>query len=412
MDWTTLGFRDNPLDTDPIKQKTLPLYVGNTDKIRICKNVLSGKNVNLVIEGARGVGTTSFANLIRFDAQDKDLYFTPTKEIRVETGWTIEMLFAAIISNLVRNLELAFEKKVTESPQFQAAKAISSRIAEVYRSFGAQLGIHGFNAGLSYNKTPGVVTQPLIVPTNVLGDHLEELAQLVKALGFKNGILIQLNNLDVGIIHEEQHLNVLFNSLRDYMQTDGVSWILVGDEGLRSFIAQEVDRLDDIISHEVYIEPLQEKEFKSLIARRVEYYQLNDKVTLPIDWPVMLYLYHLTSGRLRYLFGLLSRMLRILYVGDLLDKISLDIAKPIIHSLAKERLTKKNLSENQEEILKILANEGACSVTTLIDLSKKSASHISHLLKGLEELRLVKRIKKGKNSHIYPVFDVIIAYKA
>ncbi len=25
MDWEGLGFRDNPLDTDPIKQKTLPL---------------------------------------------------------------------------------------------------------------------------------------------------------------------------------------------------------------------------------------------------------------------------------------------------------------------------------------------------------------------------------------------------
>ena len=61
MDWEGLGFRDNPLDTDPIKQKTLDLYVGHSDKVRICENVLAGKKVNLIIEGARGVGTTSFA---------------------------------------------------------------------------------------------------------------------------------------------------------------------------------------------------------------------------------------------------------------------------------------------------------------------------------------------------------------
>jgi hypothetical protein len=35
MDWEALGFHDSPLDTDPIKQKTISLYVGHTEKIRI-----------------------------------------------------------------------------------------------------------------------------------------------------------------------------------------------------------------------------------------------------------------------------------------------------------------------------------------------------------------------------------------
>ncbi|PIQ42604.1 MAG: hypothetical protein COV52_06815 [Gammaproteobacteria bacterium CG11_big_fil_rev_8_21_14_0_20_46_22] len=411
MDWDGLGFTDNPLDTDPIKQKTLALYVGHADEARICSNVLAGKNVNLIIEGARGVGTTSFANLMRFHAQEKDLYFTPPKEIRVEAGWTIETLFAAIISNVVRALEFVFEKKVQNNKSFQEAKAISSRIAEVYRSFGAQLGGYGFSAGLNYNKAPGIVTQPVIVPTNVLGDHLEELANITKKLGFKNGLLIQLNNLDVGVIHEEDHLKYLFNSLRDYMQTDGVSWILVGDTGLRSFIAQEVDRLDDIISHEVFIDPLSEKEFKTLIMRRVEHYRVNKNIELPIDWPAMLYLYRLTNGRLRYIFGLLSRMLRMLHVGDLADKISLEMAKPLVDRLIKERMKQKSLSEVQEEILKVVANNENCSVSLLAKQLGKSASHVSHTLRGLEEQRLLKRIKKGKSVYVHPVFDAVLAYK-
>ncbi len=411
MDWEGLGFRDNPLDTDPIKQKTLPLYVGHTEKIRICSNVLAGKNVNLIIEGARGVGTTSFANLMRFNAQEKKFYFTPAKEIRVEAGWAIETLFAAIISNVVRGLEFSFEKKVAHNKPFQEAKAISNRIAEVYRAFGAQVGAYGFSAGANYNKSPGIVTQPVIVPTNTLGDHLEELAQITKTLGFKHGLLIQLNNLDVGIIHEEKHLKYLFNALRDYMQTDGISWILVGDTGLRSFIAQEVDRLDDIISHEVFVEALSEDEFKKLIACRVEYYRVNKNVELPIDWAVMLYLHRLTNGRLRYIFGLLARMLRVLHIGDLVDKISLDIAKPLIDNLIKERLKQKSLSEMHEEVLKVLANHDNCAASILSQLTGKSASHISHVLRELEELRLLKRVKKGKSVYVYPVFDVILAYR-
>jgi DNA-binding transcriptional ArsR family regulator len=411
MEWEGLGFSDDPLDTDPIKQKTRSLYVGHDEKVKICGKVLSAKNVNLVVEGARGVGTTSFANLMRFNAQEKKLYFTPQKEIRVEEGWTIEILFASIISNVIRNMELAFTTKVRSKKSFQDAKAISNRIAETYRSFGGQIGFQGFGIGGSYGKSTGIVTQPIIMPSNVLGDHLEELAQIAKGLGFKHGLLIQLNNLDVGVIHDEKHLKYLFNTLRDYMQTDGISWILVGDNGLRSFIAQEVDRLDDIISHEVRIEPLRENEFKTLIKKRVEHFRMNKSIELPIDWSVMVYLYRLTNGRLRYIFGLLARMLRVLHVGDLADKISLDVAKPLINKLVRERLRKKNISEAQEQVLMIMARKQLCSVSELSKLTKKSSSHVSHLLRSLEETRLIKRIKRGKNVYVQPVFDVVIAYK-
>jgi hypothetical protein len=411
MDWEALGFNDDPLDTDPIKQKTLSLYVGHEEQVKLCSKVLMGKNIKLIIEGARGVGTTSFANLMRFNAQEKKRYFTPPKEIRVEAGWRVDTLFAAIISNVVRGLEIAFSKKTEHNKAFQDAKAISGRISEVYRSFGAQLGGYGFSAGASYSKTAAAASQPVIVPTNVLGEHLEELAQIARTLGFKHGLLIQLNNLDVGVIHEEEHLCYLFNALRDYMQTDGISWILVGDTGLRAFIAQNVDRLDDIISHEVYIEPLSDDAFHALISRRVEYFRVNKNVELPIDWEVMLYLYKLTNGRLRYVFGLLSRMLRLLHVGDLTDRISIDVAKPLINKMVKERLKKKNLSESQEEVLKLLANAGHCAVSLIAKKTHKSPSHVSHILKGLEALRLLKRAPQGKSVIAYPVFDVILAYK-
>lgn len=125
----------------------------------------------------------------------------------------------------------------------------------------------------------------------------------------------------------------------------------------------------------------------------------------------MLYLHRLTNGRLRYIFGLLSRMLRVLHIGDLADKISLDIAKPLIDSLIKERMKQKSLSEIQEAVLKVVANHDNCSVSVLSKLTGKSASHVSHALRELEDLRLLKRIKKGKSVYVHPVFDVVLAYK-
>jgi hypothetical protein len=66
MQWESFGFKENPFGTDPITQTTLELYTGHNKEIKIFKNVLKEKNILAVIEGARGVGTTSFANYLRF----------------------------------------------------------------------------------------------------------------------------------------------------------------------------------------------------------------------------------------------------------------------------------------------------------------------------------------------------------
>ncbi len=165
MDWQALGFTDDPLKTAPITKTTLSLFTGHDKEIHICQRVLTGSNIRVVIEGARGVGTTSFANFLRFSAENKKLYLTPRAEIKVEPGWRSETLLAAIISNLVRELELRSEfEPYLSDERFQSAKSLSSRIAETYRSFG----LDAFGFGGSYGKQAGAVSQPVIVASTTL----------------------------------------------------------------------------------------------------------------------------------------------------------------------------------------------------------------------------------------------------
>ena len=79
MKWESIGFKGNPFNTDPIGQPTIALYTGQQESIKVCQNVLSERNVLMIVEGARGVGTTSFANFLRFSAQAAKNYFTPVK---------------------------------------------------------------------------------------------------------------------------------------------------------------------------------------------------------------------------------------------------------------------------------------------------------------------------------------------
>jgi hypothetical protein len=405
MSWEAIGFKDCPFRGEPVSQETIALFVGHEKEIATCSEVISNKDVRIVIEGARGVGTTSFANYLRFTAQNKKLYFTPSNEIRVEANWNLETLLAAIITNLIREFELRDIKKVVKNKCFIEAKSLSQAISDTYKSFG----LTAFGIGGSYGEN-AAISQPSIVPSPVLGHHLEDLAKLALDAGFKHGILIQLNNLDLGTIHTESHLKYLFNALRDYAQTPNVSWFFVGDVGIRSFIARRVDRLDDIISHEVAINPLTKKAYRKLIQKRIAFYGKRKNVTMPIQEEVFDYLYDVTEGRLRYIFGLLNRMFSQLQVGSLINSISVDIAAPLIAELAKNRIRKHSLTTGEEEILAKIVELGSINVTELVAATNKARPFVSNSLGKLLKLELVT-VKKLRNLRIYkPLIDAKIAY--
>ncbi len=406
MQWQSLGFKADPLSTVPIFSETLKLYTGHGSEARMCLNVLGDGNRRIVVEGDRGVGTTSFSNYIRFSLQEKKLFFTPKNEIRVDPGWQIETLLSVVVANVVREIELFESATLVSDERFLNAKALSVRIAETYRNFGAD----AFGFGFNYGKSAGTVTQPVLVPAAVLGHHLEDLVSLVRSAGYKKGILIQLNNLDVGEIHDEDHLKYLFNALRDYSQMDGISWLFVGDVGLRKFIAQQVDRLDDIISFEVKIGVLSEEEFRLLISKRVEFYRANPKVELPIDMDVFLYLFQITKGRLRYIFGLLARLMARLHIGDLTDRITLDIAHTMLIKLARDRILRHDLTSAEEQILSVVVQKNECIPTDVAKELGKSPQYVGKILNKLNAIKLLTSKKDGKNKYYSPSIDVIIAY--
>lgn len=407
MYWQTLGFKDDPLKTTPIADETLQLYTGHKNDIRVCQDVLTGNNVRMVIEGARGIGTTSFGNYLRFTAQADKRYFTTKNEIKVDQGWRLETLLAVIIAHLVRELELfTNDKGIIKDRRFQNAKAISSRIAETYRSFG----VEAFGGGINYGKTAGVVTQPIIVPSPTLGHHIEDLVSLIKEYGYKNGVLIQLNNLDIGEVHTEQEMKYLFNALRDYTQMEGTSWLFVGDVGLRKFIAQQVDRMDDIISYEVKVNPLNEEEFAEMLTKRFEYYKSSSKVEIPVEMQVFTYLYKITSGRLRYIFGLVSRLMNSLHIGDLTDKVTLKLAKPMLIKLARDRVERTDITSAEESALKLLVRTKNPSLNDIAKTMKKTPQYVGRLISILHEKQLVTAKKMGNTKYYYPSLDAIIAY--
>jgi DNA-binding MarR family transcriptional regulator len=405
MQWESMGFKDDPFKTQPITAYTLGLYTGNSEKIKNCQFALHSNNIIMVVEGSRGVGTTSFGNFLRFQAQEECKYFTPTSEIRVEPNWNADTLIAATIANVVSTLELQYFDRVKDHPKFKEAKAMVQHVTKTYRSFGASV----FGFGANYGESSDT-SQPIIIPTQVLSHHLEDLVNVTYELGFKYGILIQLNNLDVGVVQNETHLKILLNIMRDYFQMTGTSWLLVGDLSLRRFIAQNVDRVDDIITYEVDVTPLSETDYLAMIEKRVAHFRVNSQVTLPIDKAVWLYLYQITKGRLRYIFGLLARLFNVLQLGTLSDRITLELAKPIVVSYAKERISRFHLSNNEERVLQAIVRQNSISVKELAKLLGKQGNYISNILAQLQAYKLVSYTKEWRSHYYHASVDASIAY--
>lgn len=405
MPWDSLGFSDFPFRTDPISSDTLELFVGHNKEIKVCLELLKSRDVIMVIEGARGVGTTSFSNYLRFNAQKAKNYLTPTNEIRVEPNWLLETLLAAIVSNIVREFELSMSSNACKDKRFTEAKALSQRISETYKSFG----LSAFGLGGNYGEN-GNISQPIILPAPVIGHHLEDLANLAVDFGYKNGILVQLNNLDIDAIHTETHLKYILNALRDYMQTRNVSWLLVGDVGIRPFIASKVDRVDDIISYETFINPLSKKDYRLLIEKRINFYKKNKNAVFPVTPEVFEYLYDVTEGRLRYIFGLLNRIVSRLRIGYLINMATLDVVKPLVIELARSRIKAKELTDAEEGILKMLVNLNTTSVKHLVESSNKNRAFVSRALGKFLTLGLVSSSKKGALRIYTPSLDTKIAY--
>ena len=283
---------------------------------------------------------------------------------------------------------------------------LSSRIAETYRSFG----VDAFGFGASYSKQVGIVTQPVIVPSPTLGHHLEDIITLVREAGYKNGVLLQLNNLDIGEIHSQEEMKYLLNALRDYTQIDGSNWLFVGDLGLRKFIAQHVDRLDDIISYEVRIDPIPLSDLSEMIDKRVRFYSELKKAELPIEKEVFYYLYKITGGRLRYVFGLMSRLMSRLYVGDLTDKVTLNIAKPMLMKLGKDRVQQSDITAVEEQVLRLLVTLPNTTPSNIAKKFKKTSQYVGRVLAKLVDKKLVSSQKEGRYRIYTPSIDAIIAY--
>ena len=133
---------------------------------------------------------------------------------------------------------------------------------------------------------------------------------------------------------------------------------------------------------------------------------------MPIDQAVFLHLFKITKGRLRYVFGLLKRLLNELSVGDLTDRLTLDIAKPMVTRLAQERIAQYDVTPKELSLLQIIVKTGHGNASKLSAELRQSRQAVSRALVNLLEIKLLTVQQSGRDRTYYPVLEAEIAYSS
>lgn len=190
-------------------------------KLQLCQRILDDGNSRILIEESQCADSEFFVNNIKFLSKARKQYLVSGEIIDISLCGNIGNLLAAVIVNIVHEMEL-LDGKADHFKVFRKMKILSSQLSDGCNSFAL---------------------------STVLSHHLRDLAELAAHLGYENGILIQLGKVDIST----ERLRVVLNEARDFFQLDGFSWLIVGSVGLTGFISRHIGRLDEIISERIFI---------------------------------------------------------------------------------------------------------------------------------------------------------------
>ncbi len=390
----------NPFDTNPISLGTLDWFVGRQRELQLCRRLVTEQSVVLV-EGALGVGTTSFGNVVRFGAQREQL--TPRMELAVYRNWNAQTLLENVLVAVLH--DIIDEPNSKQSAVVRQARALVQRVEHAVH--GAGMSLMGF--GGQVNRSVAV-TQPGIVPMETLRQTLIALASEFRSENRSVTFTVQLNNLDPNLTFTEEELTIFLNDIRDSLQLSGFSWILVGKKGLAQFITRRVPRLRSIISHDVSLAPLSLKQVEEVVKKRIAACALPEKKGKnPIATKLLGHIYEASGGSLRETFLVCSKLCLALAGTPMYDTITKEDAGELLAELLAVRLADIKNSPLKCAILKELSGVKMLTQKDLAERLGKSQTAVSRAIKALIESDLVRHRKEGREVRYWSAAEVKLA---
>jgi hypothetical protein len=296
--WSAYGLAANPffqeeLRSDPAAPYPIALHVGRDAEMRLALRQLGGgTSSRMIVEGAPGIGKTSFVNKLKAEATQSGM-LTHADPVRIVADSTVLSFVADVLRVLLR----------IRTAHGLDGDAFWTRTARLVEGEDTMAG--GFTLGpIGVSYQGGRV--PAEAPLGTLYEVIAEgVSRVTKDLGAH--VLLHVNNLENLGDDDAKRAARLLRDLRDFMMVAGAHWIFVGASGVDYAVFREYDQVAGIFPHPIVLEPLSDAEVAELLQRRYEHLAREGaQLVPPVEPQVAAGLYALYRGDLRNFLRLLS----------------------------------------------------------------------------------------------------------
>jgi Cdc6-like AAA superfamily ATPase len=384
--WELYGLRTNPFFTEPLLifsgDVDLRLgFVGREEEIKRLKNVIYNNNRSrILIAGDVGVGKTTFVNYVRILAS-QDKFFTTLKEIAVQPEWNGVDFILNTLSAIYYTIKLRtdLDNSIINRDLFRKLELLVDIVENKDKNYSLNIGAIGGGLGTSTSvNVPSPNIHSLLL-------FFEQIISEIKKSSYK-GVILHYNNLDT--LESEQIVN-LFHSIRDFMQSNDVHFIFIGNLIVPQIISQ-IKRVQSIMSDTpIIINNLSIKEVKQLLDIRIK--QLASPFLTPIkpyDDEIVSRLYNLYDGNLRYILNSLSILFQEIVRDNPIVIGNREMTR-VLSETAKKRWINK-LTELENNVLFLILKEEEITNKNIAKILHKQKQNISKITNKLLDLCAIR----------------------
>ncbi len=418
--YDSFGFSQNIFNTKPLRptKDDAQYFVGRLINLNSFMVDISSEDRALaVVSGHRGVGKTSFVNIMEFACSQSEplfdglayheSYLLPCfHKVQIEPSEQVGNLLFKCISSIMYSIR--GYSSATGIPFPVELEPLLQWVSEIVPTTSTSLGGSVAGLGVSGSSTKEF-RPPDQIPATTYCEQIRTIIKTVKKHFDLKGIFLNLNNLE---IIDETEFTSLMDQMRDYLfEIEGLWTILIGYPGIYSTLATKSSRVAEIVSgQETYLAPLSEDEVIEVLNIRRRLYAINNISTpplLPIDEQLIRDIYQNSDGEIRAVLKACDDIVRAIFKENpTVTRIGRGIGLSFLKNIMANQLALDTLKPKEKDILNNILSEGPIRPKEYQRLSLKSSVEFTNRARPLLKANYLNKTIEG-NAAIYDVSGVV-----
>ncbi len=308
------------------------------------------------------------------------------KEIAVQSDWTSDKFILNTLAGIFATLQVLKEK---DRPiRKETYQKLESLIDVGFSDTNLSLEVMGFGGGYGKDrKSTGSITSFALA--NFFALVCQEIIEQTD-----HEVIIHYNNLE---LLPEKRTMELFENLRDFFQTQGVHFIIVGNLTVKGYF-QSMPRFSSIMTDTpINIETLTLDEIREIIEKRFETMKIEGlEYVVPFTEDCFKVLFDLWGGNIRHILNSLSTA-----VQELTEEKPVIIDENVLARTLKSVLEKRyysQITQREKDVLMEIVKRKEITNKGISDILKLPRSNISGYVKSLKGSGCIYlRRKTGKD---------------